>query len=286
MAVILLHKWRRKPTGFAEVDWSNPLTRQLVFAALPMGPIYYDAVTRVIGTPAGTITPFVQPNSSGKSVQAFAEGAYADGTNTTEILWPVSSLRGGDITTDGTILALAATTEQVDGKIYTIGGNTEVITAGDGFGLGIDSFASVGRGNVLRTSWSAVKAASANAALGNPFNNQLHFFGYGFSATGADGDWFYQNINESWTAQPAFGTTTTNRRARLFTLGNTNLNHNAFIALLMIWGRRLATLEYKALYENPFQLFRPQQRRIFINAAAAATAKPWHYYQQQRRQAA
>lgn len=266
--LILRKLWESQPQVVPGIDWSNALCRGLVFCAVPFGTTMVDVVTGVAGTRTGAMTVRPSSTNGGRSRNGDGIGIAASGTNTDQIVWPVSLARGGSITSTGTVLALGGTTEQVDGKIYIFGGNTETVTAGDGFSVGIDSFSYLGRGNVTRHRFaSALWASGGSEVVGNPFNDRVHFFGYGFTANGANGTWFANRGGSTWSGGAVFGTTTTNRRALVHTSGDgrTENSKNAFVNLFLIWDREISVAEYQSLYDNPWQLFEPY--KIIIPAS-------------------
>lgn len=259
-----------QPRGPVPIDWSNPLTRGLVFCAVPIGPTFIDLVTGELGTPSGTVNSGFRSPADGRSRLSAGYALSGNGGTSSEyVSWPVSLSRGGAITSVGAIFALGGTTEQVDGNQYMLGGNTEVLSFGHGFSLGIDSYNVRGRGNVLSGTYLNGNAASIADLLGNPFHNRTHFFGYSFSSNGANGTWFGDRRAESWSGSPTFGTTTTNRKAYVLAYSsNATWKRVAYALQLLIYSREVSLEEYQALYDNPWQLFAPM-RRIWVPPSSA-----------------
>lgn len=275
--LIVKRPWTRQPPPAARIDWSNPLTKGLVFCAVPAGYTYFDAVTRVFGTVAGTHTKGIYTKQGGycgsvDGVQAMA----ASGSTSDIISWPASAtLRGGSLVQTGTLLALAGTTEQVDAKQYAVMGNCET-SGGHGFGLAIDSYGAFNRGGIRKWNYTAKGGETTYESLGNPFDNRLHFFGYAFSGNGVSGMWFSRGEARTFSGGATNGTNTAGRIATINATYPTSAygsqNHNCYVALGLMWDRPLAASEYLALYDNPWQLFEPQ--RAYIGEVAAAGGVP------------
>lgn len=258
------------------VRWGHPLARGLQFCAVPLGNTFIDLVTGVVGTPTGTSTSRARGQAGGKSTPGVFPAVAASGAFTDQVIWPASTQRGGSITTTGTILALAGTTEQVDGKAYVIGGNTDGAVTGEGFSLFVDSFLVLGRGNIGSGKSNAVWSAAVSSQLGNPFDNRLHFFGYSFTGGGGIGLGTYLGGRTALAGDtPVFGTTTANRRAiiansSVSSSAPVGCSHNAMVALMLIYDRAISLAEYQQLYDNPWQITAPAvaTRRIWVAPSA------------------
>lgn len=258
-----------QPAGSARINWANPLTRGLVFCALPVGTTYIDLVTNVLGERTGALTSRPYPARDGRSRRGNGIAVAATGTSTDQVVWPVSLSRGGNIVATGTVLALAGTTEQIDGKNYVIGGNIEAVSVGDGFSLQIDSFIYAGRGRIGRGRFSGIQQSSIAELVGNPFSNRTHFFGYSFRDNGVNGYWLGNRIGEAWTSSGStFGSTTSNRRAVIHSTGagTTTGSKNAYVNLMLMWDRELTPVEYQQLYDNPWQLLIESGNQSWFNA--------------------
>jgi hypothetical protein len=263
-----------QPQDTVGIDWSNPIARGLSFAAIQIGGNFFDCVTQTFGVPNGTVGyDSVYPNNGGKSRDAAAIVGFAGATITNKFEWEVSeTLRGAGMVQEGTILALAATSSQVDGALYAMGGNTDAVGTGHGFGLAIDSFLVANRGGIVATDYIGHKNWATTELLGNPFSERLHFFGYAFSGNGTDGDWFAEGGNTTWSGGATHGTTTTNRRARVFALGaaSGSSRNDSKLAALLFFDRRILPIEYARLYENSWQLFQGAPRRARVRAPVSA----------------
>jgi hypothetical protein len=267
----------QQPNQFVGIDRGNPLTRGMSFAAYPVGRNFFDAVTRTFGVASNIVNTNpsqIRPNAGGKSRQAWASTLYPGSSIANYFEWPISTtLRGAGMVQQGTILALGATATQTDAKVYYFGGNTEAVSLGDGAALGIDSFLSIGRGNIIAANWNGAKNTSAAQLLGNPFDNRLHCFGFAFSGNGTDGDYFAEGKATAWSSGATMGTTTTNRRARVWSVGNNSVAGGlaeSYIALLAFWDRRLTPDEYADFYANPWQVLQPIVRRSRVRLPVSA----------------
>lgn len=260
----------RQPVGIPAIDWDSPFARGLVFLAWPVGQTFVDLVTGVVGTRTGTTGARARASNDGKSRRGDGYAVHSAGGLNDYVVWPVSSRsRGGDLVNIGTLLALAGTIEQVDGKQYAIGGNTEAVSVGDGCSLGIDSYSDTGRGNILRARYNN-SIGHSSALLGNPFNDKTHFFGYSFAGNGATGTWFGARTGETWSGGNTFGTTTSDRRAYVNAYSSGDAGHvygAAYVLWFGMWAREMSLVEYLALYDNPWQFFAPAERAIWVPAA-------------------
>jgi hypothetical protein len=279
MSIIVIPggKRTRQPQGAVRIDWGNPFTRGLVFCAVPIGNTFIDLVTGVIGTPSGTTTASIRGVNGGLSRRG--EGVSTSGASgfPNYVLWPISTDRGATMGQSATILALGGTNTQIDNYIYRFGGNVDNIASGDGYSLGIDSFRTLGRGNIIKSRYASSDVSSTQL-LGTTFGNKTHFFGYSATSNGASGNWFAGGSATAYTgAAVAHGTTTTNRRA--FVIGSGDVSgdntHDTYASLVLFFDRAIAPIEYAALYDNPWQLFAPSRRVVVFGAAAGGpTAYP------------
>lgn len=271
MSLIIKRSPTWQPRGIPRIDWGHPSAQGLQFLAWPVGNTFVDLVTRVVGDRTGTLTSGYRAPASGTSRRGGGYAVAGAGGTNDYVAWPVSSSRGGSIVQTGTLLALAGTIEQTDGRQYAIGGNTEVAASGDGCALGIDSYQALGRGHILRANYNANVGVSPTAWLGNPFDNRTHFFGYSFAGNGATGTWFGARSSETWAGGAGFGTTTSNRRAYVnaYSQSDSSVVYGAsYVLWFGMWDREMSLAEYQALYDNPWQLV--VGRRIWVPSGAAS----------------
>jgi hypothetical protein len=260
---------RRLQTGSRYIlNKQSDLTKNLVFCAVPYKDTYLDLITNTFGTPTGTSSKVYK--NSGKSSINQVYAVDSSGVSTNKVVWPVSStLRGGSMIQSASILCLGGSTAQVDNFIYTMCGNTEYYSDGSGFGLAIDSFNAAGRGNILKMRAQSSRGNSSQYALGNPFDNKIHFFGYSASNNGQTGNWFFNRTAEPFSGALAHGTyNTTNRQAFINAVGDYShpaFSHDTFVGLALFWDREISYEEYCRLFDNPWQLFEPDNRKSYFD---------------------
>lgn len=274
-ALILPGRRLEQPQCAAEVDWQSPFARGLEFLAWPEGNTFRDLVTGTLpDSTVGTLTCRLQAREGGKSTVEAARVVVADDVSTTGLAWPASdTLRGANLYDAGTLLCLGGSDIQTDGRRIYIGGNTEIVSNGNNPTLAIDSFINVARGNVQRVTYNGSNHKTSTAIVGNPFNDKLHFFGYAFDTQGAAGDFFVGPTVEAFSGATAWANASpTSRRARLFTGGSTANGKSAIIAFFGMWSRRMSAAEYRALYDNPWQLVRATPRRMWFDLGAGGGA--------------
>lgn len=258
-----------------QIDWASPITKGLVFCAVPVGSTFLDLVTGVFATPTAP-QPSVQPLNGGYAGGAQIArvlGATADGGDN-GFVWPQSStLRGAQIVETGTILALTGFSQRVTNQVYGVCGFEDPVNH-HGATLAIDSEWDADYGGILRMEWNAVKVPFGNTsagAIGTSFENKLHLFGFTYSGQGAAGHWLYRGGSVAWSGGATFGATTTDRRAyvsRLNYTGSTVYRAGvARVAYSMFWNRRISVGEYAALYRNPW--------RVFANGALRTYSVPY-----------
>lgn len=265
--------WQRQPPGVPRLDRSNPLTRGLVFCAVPWANTAIDLVTGVAGTRTGAL--YVQLRAPAGGFSRAGQSALtigATGTTTDQIVWPVSTtLRGGTAVQQGTLLCLGGIAEQVATRMYQFGSTMDV--SGNGMSLRVSTGLTGIAGGISRgTSASTSVATSTASLLGSSPGLQTHFFGYSYEANGATGTWLGARTGEDWTGGTVFGTGNTSRKAMLFTSYDaaTYNTKTTFQSLFLIYDRRLSLAEYQALYDNPWQLFQPLPGPIILVPSVAA----------------
>lgn len=265
------HVWQpQHPTA---INWNSPLARGLVFCAVPVGDRFLDLVSGEWGTKTGTTSPGFRAKNDGFSHRSDGNAIAGNGGTGDYFIWPVSTFkRGGNVVQTGTILALASTTTQAGAAIYPIGGNTEDVSVGNGFSLGIDQNNQVGIGNIIRANYNDPLGTSTTAFLGSTYAAKTHFFGYSYRTNGSVGTYFGARRGETWTGGTTFGTTTSNRRAYVGAFSaSDSLTKPWYVLQLLIWNRELSLAEYQALYDNPWQIFSLEPRRLFLDGGGAGT---------------
>lgn len=261
-----------QPQCRVKIDWSNPITKGLVFCAVPYGNTLIDLVTGVVGTPNGNISNSPRPENAGKSRRGNGRSVNGGGATTDYVQWPISdTLRGGNITQVGTLLCLGGTTEQVDGKFYEFGGTAE-LPNGYGFGLAIDSGLDSARGPILTTLYAGSRKNSSypNTPLGTTdFGNKTHLFGYSFNSNGAAGSFFGARSAYAFTGV-AHGVATAGRRMTVLQpSASGSFSSATYVLQFLVWDREISTAEYQRIYDNPWQLFEPVMLPWFFSVGGA-----------------
>lgn len=253
-----------------EIDWDNPLTQGLVFAAYPLGNSFYDAVSKEFGTVSGTVDFRGQSTNEGLFGHPYAHVGVANDAAGGRVTWPKSKMRGGTMVNEATILVLGGSEQKISGASYTIAGNWDEVSSGNGFSIHIDDTYYWGAGYVVKGTYGGFYGVTSAQALGSSFSNKLHFFGYSARNNGTDGNWFFNRQAEAYTGKTAHGTTTTNRQAVV--CGYTgSADRPSICGLALFWERELSLAEYQALYDDPWQIFDPEVFSIPLAPAGALT---------------
>jgi hypothetical protein len=275
--MIYRRPWAQQPQASVDIDWGNPITRGLVFCAVPAGTGMFDLVTRTFGVATGTkeAAAIGRPQNSLTTVSHARTVRNTSNGTTDCFAWPQSdTLRGGAITTDCTIIVLGGQIDRFTNNFYPLAGNTDGIAVGTGWALAIDNnnFAA-GVGRVARGGFAGLGASSADQALGTLPENKHHLFGYASSDSGVNGDWFYAGGAENWSGATAQANVTSNA-TRQAVVGAQSVYASAggrrenFVTYALIWNRRIAPVEYTSLYARSWQFLAPLPRRLWAPSAS------------------
>jgi len=247
-AIILPHRWTRRPSGNAEINWSNPLANGIVVALIP------GANEAVRGGPVviangGALAP--RPHGLGFTGSAWLSDdvAYAPngyvGVGTANLTDLVVTELTGDATnfsyacgsysgaTDGVMITLRHSGVSEHWGVYAGGSLIDSTEAGV-IGAGAHTFAFTRDGStqylyrngVLRNSVSAANAATS-------------------------------------TAQFCIGNILTSG-------GSFSVGPTANIALALRFQRFLGASEIAELTRAPWQIFRPLRRRLYFAPSSGA----------------
>lgn len=247
-AIILPHRWTRRPSGNAEINWSNPLANGIVVALIP------GANEAVRGGPVviangGALAP--RPHGLGFTGSAWLSDdvAYAPngyvGVGTANLTDLVVTELTGDATnfsyacgsysgaTDGVMITLRHSGVSEHWGVYA-GGSFIDSTEAFVIGAGAHTFAFTRDGSTQYLYRNGVLRNSVSAAN---------------SATS--------------TAQFCIGNILTSG-------GSFSVGPTANIALALRFQRFLGASEIAELTRAPWQLFRPLRRRLYFAPPAAA----------------
>lgn len=250
MATILLpSKWATMPSQPVELNGSNPFVQDLVFAVLgspAMG--YQDIVSGKFPTPAGTVTPGVVGNDWAVRLPP-----------------GVSSLDYGhtlldDITTSGTMII--RTRVNANGSNYRAFTSREDTNTGDGIWLLYDDSAQVLNGFNVGSNNNNYRINSTNNALGTNSEQFLQTFGASWNSTTVN---LFANGGLDKTTALALPINSNAGRTTRIGPGGADVAH------AIAFKRPLSTDEWRSMYNDPYQLYKPSVGRIyFIGSAAGA----------------
>lgn len=250
MATILLpSKWATMPSQPVELNGSNPFVQDLVFAVLgspAMG--YQDIVSGKFPTPAGTVTPGVVGNDWAVRLPP-----------------GVSSLDYGhtlldDITTSGTMII--RTRVNANGSNYRAFTSKEDTNTGDGIWLLYDDSAQVLNGFNVGSNNNNYRINSTNNALGTNSEQFLQTFGASWNSTTVN---LFANGGLDKTTALALPINSNAGRTTRIGPGGADVAH------AIAFKRPLSTDEWRSMYNDPYQLYKPSVGRIyFIGSAAGA----------------
>ena len=259
MSYIIIPSRRRvQPLGPVRIDWNNPLTNGLIFAA-PLSPNYRgDAVRGNLPTVTGAITT--------KGIGRFGVGPYFP-ASASYLDYPVID----SLLTTTTPVTIAWIENYTSGSTY----NTPI------------SFTASGSNNPFIVTRSATDAGwydvfgrrgyTGIKANFGPVVNESTNVGMLASATGIHTS-SYTNWLSWWNGSPVTaGTTGSNFSASTTTgfrlgekLGGTEL-YKGGLGGVAIWARVLSNAEALEYYRNPYQLYQPDVRRIYFGTGATGT---------------
>lgn len=251
-ALILPHRWRQQPQGPNPFDPSNPLLRGL-WGAVELGqsPFTYGIAS---GAPVITGTkPGYMPGATGRGFGATVGG----GTSTDQVSFP-GGVRPTFGAAGGAILSVHRAFSSGSGT--TVG---RICVMDDSWRLNMNgSLTSVQLVAGGTWSWAHPGDGGMHAMLvtwdgGSPATVKVWIDGRPVAVT----------VNTA-AAVAATGTTA-------WYVGNRQTRDRSFdgvIASNRVWLRQLSDGESQAISENPWQIFAPLERRIWVPAAGGGTS--------------
>ena len=107
-------------------------------------------------------------------------------------------------------------------------------------------------------------------SLGASSERQMHRFMC--TADGANARFFTNNALWETKAYTSTATASTNRKTDVFADWNSAGNTGSMgrFSVVLAWRGVLGLPQYSALYRNPWQIFQPIKRRIYVGAAGGA----------------
>jgi hypothetical protein len=239
--------WTSQPQSAAEIDWSNPVTNDLISAVHgPSGKL----ITR-----NGVISRLSQNTAPAKGCRSSGVSLEFDGANNSfaHAFTPTSKQEMTFV-----VWFYQNTSAVADKRIVSI----SLSSAGSG------NHWSLGTGTTDGTKLKTYSSNSAESPTGSIQNNVLKRAAAVFTLAAMD---VYDNGAKVATGTPAIGMTTYDRicYGSLVRASNAAVL-NGGIVFAAAWNRALSPSEVKSLSDNPWQIFKPIQRRIFVGIPAAS----------------
>lgn len=249
MAGVFLPKiLTQQPQGIVDIDWSNPLTRGLVFCQLGDEP--RDMCTGIYRT-SGSGTPNKATNREGK-LRSYATSAdFYSGNLKADIATSLGMFCIANATTIGANAAFVS--------------HTSDLTTGRGFS------AFQASGTTLNFfSGNNDTAISANLTIVEVTSAGICTLGGGVSSAGVCNAYFNgrQTVNSSGHAAPQVGTGLVKVASSRDVVALTTQTN-----LTLMWDRLPSASEYAILHSNPWQIFKaPSDAYLFTNSTVPSFA--------------
>lgn len=248
---------RAQPRLKTAIDWSNPITRGLTFAALPVGGVMFDAVSGARGTPSGS-TPPVLTNTTGQRGMLHAGGAASVSYSDFGALPRPSDLglNGGTFFAWGVNGGAGGIIERNDGNTVNAGWSAGIDSSG--FLQFLAEHSSV---NYIKRTSNAVGTGVTSVAvtcLPNPMvdADTAFYIGGQPAATvlqaGGSGSTGSDLSNSLLVGRAGFNSSGTTFAG----------SFNGTLELVLLWNRQLSAAEIASLHANRYQIFRQTSRRI------------------------
>jgi hypothetical protein len=259
-----------QPRTAPRINPSNPIARGLVFAALPVGGLMFDAVTGSYGKDVsfgGDFNTRTIANNGGHSRITSVVARVSAGACLTHWYDYRGRSPWSTVTTDCSIVCIGGIRSVVSGTHSCFGGITDFPASGGGYTVAIDCNSWNGWGGILSEAYSTgVNGYTPNYILGadsaglGPY--KVHHFGYAVRNLGASASdylFLYDGISGSGTLSAVH--LSPNAAYMNPSLFSNNYNGDYcnrgenFIAQFLVWNRAIDVREYAELYANPWQVF-------------------------------
>lgn len=246
--------WTVQPQIAAGIDWGNPITRGLVAAILP-SVAYNDFLSPATTVSTFGTAPVKSPGIAGvgPSSKAATGGIYLTASDNRYTGAAQSHFMLADI---------SAIVGDYAGLIGT--------SKGDG---------SAGSISIQRNGSLNSYRVYNNPTNGSAFGNTTDIVGAGLKAVTLTADannptnWVAYLNQAVWGSGTVTSGVTTQTTGRLLTLSersvSASVSHQGIWFLRLAWNRILSAQEVASLATNPWQIFTPLQRRIWVPGAAA-----------------
>lgn len=250
------------------IDWSNPITRGMTFAAYPIGGTMFDAVSGARGAPSGT-TPPVLTNTTGQRGMLHISGAATVSYSDFGALpRPADlALNGGTIFAWGASAGAGGIAERNDNNTVNAGWSAGVDSGGR-----LNFLVEHSSSNYVKRTTSAVGTGATSmaiVALANPFvDTDTAFYVGGQPAStvllnGGAGTSGSELARSLYVGRAAF-----NSAGSAFAG-----SFNGTLELVAMWNRQLSAAEIASLHANRYQIFRQTSRRsvAYLPSATGVT---------------
>lgn len=250
--IIIPHRWTRQPPGPVEIDWSNPLTRGLRFA-ISNG---VEWVSKSIGSQSGAAKT-VRSGGTGPQLTTTTGAITFDTGVASGMLNEICLLQYGvidSIAADATSVSKCAT-------------NGATATPFDYGITGPSGALKIGRANTGYRVWRSAATITAGKDFVGVVNQ---------SANIASTPGFYINgVFDTGTATSIYGGSGSGAATEGGTLKALNRGdavpywNGGTVYLTCGWARALSNDEIRSVSDNPWQIFKPINRKIFFGVGGS-----------------
>ena len=242
--------WTRQPQYPVKIDWENPLTNGLVFAAYPIGNTFYDAVSGSTSVQAGTSGTTITPRSTIDG--NVSPGNEIVGSSTAAQKWVnqtgLDQLSGRfSMFVEGSPIVGATTGQFVFSSVDT--------STGNGLAFLYDDAAVVNNGFRL---WgnNSNQVASNFTSLGS--NYEFYRHRAMITGDGANVRFYAKGKLDNAPASTFAPSAHSGRRTWICGAYRSGGAPNACSSsLCLAWNRPMSLPDFQALYNNPWQVFAP-----------------------------
>lgn len=246
--------WRRTqpahPTGIAA---NNPLSRGLVLAVIPIGDGWFDAVSRQYTHLPNGSRVYKAPAVPLHGLPVHGRGDNV--TNNVRFAAPTGLDRIG-----GPISIFVDAALWVDAATRGIVGSRNTAD-GDGIGITFDDVGYVNNGVYVHLNNNNISAATIFGANSEQSSHRVLF-----TADGTDHKWYTAGKLAATFANTGVPNADTGRRTAILAR-DTGVATNASTAIVLAWNRVLYLPEFLQVEANPWQVFEPAPRMVWVPAA-------------------
>jgi len=266
-AIILPHQWTRQPQIPVGVDWGNPLTNKLKFATIPG--VALTNATQQSGMGTRVNAPTNNVDKYGKRVDFVAAssqyidyGSPPDITGDMTVLcWYVQN----SLPTTGYSSQLVARDNNTGNRSYTFDIGNFALAADSGLRFYVNGGGSLGVNHITEQRKPIAGDDRMAVAVWSPSTNYSALYannvGVGLSTAVTNPPTANNNL---WVG------------ARQYAGFQEHLDGS--IRLVCIWARRLLAAEIAALYTNPWQIFAPLPRRMWLGVGTTSGGSVYNPY--------